>query len=129
MAPCPDGSVEYRLTPAALYVYRSVCHAFPQITSYGGVGRPRRARHGQGARHHDQRRDAGGPIAAFLQATRLELHIYDILWRQHIWPPVRAVGGLAAVRRPRVGDGQPLRPRARLGLLSAGDVVGVRGAR
>ena len=36
MAPCPDGSVENGLTSGAVYVYRSVCHAFPQITTYGG---------------------------------------------------------------------------------------------
>ncbi len=36
MAPCPDGSVENGLTSGAVYVYRSVCHAFPQISSYGG---------------------------------------------------------------------------------------------
>ncbi len=36
MAPCPDPGVESGLTANAVYVYRSVCHAFPQITSYGG---------------------------------------------------------------------------------------------
>ena len=36
MEPCPDGSVESGLTDNAVYVYRSVCHAFPQITTYGG---------------------------------------------------------------------------------------------
>ena len=61
----------------------------------------------------------GNAIAAFLQQHASELHLYDILWRQHIWTPVRAVRGLAALRRPRFADGQPLRPRARLGLLTA----------
>ena len=36
MAPCPDGSVESGLTDNAVYVYRSVCNAFPDITTYGG---------------------------------------------------------------------------------------------
>ena len=36
MEPCPDGSVESGLTDNAVYVYRSVCNAFPEITSYGG---------------------------------------------------------------------------------------------
>ena len=36
MAPCPDPGVENGLTSNAVYVYRSVCHAFPQITTYGG---------------------------------------------------------------------------------------------
>ena len=35
-APCPDSSVESGLTSSAVMVYRAVCHAFPQITTYGG---------------------------------------------------------------------------------------------
>jgi hypothetical protein len=35
----------------------------------------------------------GTAIAEFLQSHAAELHIYDILWRQRIWTPVRAVEG------------------------------------
>ena len=35
-APCPDSSIENGLTSSAVMVYRAVCHAFPQITTYGG---------------------------------------------------------------------------------------------
>ena len=35
----------------------------------------------------------GNSIAAFLQAHASELHLYDILWRQRIWTPVRASEG------------------------------------
>ncbi len=93
MAPCPDGSVEYRLTPAAVYVYRSVCHAFPQITSYGGWDD--HGEHVTGKALDIMTSDVtlGNEIAAFLQAHASELHIYDILWRQHIWTPVRASEG------------------------------------
>jgi len=93
MAPCPDGSVEYRLTPAAVYLYRSVCHAFPQITSYGGWDN--HGEHVSGKALDIMTSDVtlGNQIAAYLQAHASELHIYDILWRQHIWTPVRASEG------------------------------------
>ena len=93
MAPCPDGSVEYRLTPAAVYVYRSVCHAFPQITSYGGWDA--HGEHVSGKALDIMTSDVtlGNEIAAFLQAHASELHLYDILWQQHIWTPVRASEG------------------------------------
>jgi hypothetical protein len=93
MAPCPDGSVEYRLTPAAVYLYRSVCHAFPQITTYGGWDA--HGEHVTGKALDIMTSDValGNSIAAFLQAHASELHIYDILWRQHIWTPVRASEG------------------------------------
>jgi hypothetical protein len=93
MAPCPDGSVEYRLTAAAVYLYRSVCHAFPQITTYGGWDA--HGEHVSGRALDIMTSDValGTAIAQFLQAHAAELHIYDILWRQHIWTPVRAAEG------------------------------------
>jgi hypothetical protein len=93
MAPCPDGSVESGLTPAAVTVYRSVCHAFPQITSYGGWDA--HGEHVTGRALDIMTSDVtlGNAIASFLQEHASELHIYDILWRQHIWTPVRAAEG------------------------------------
>ena len=93
MAPCPDSSVEYRLTAGAVYVYRSVCHAFPQITTYGGWDN--HGEHSSGRALDIMTSDValGNAIAQFLQAHASELHIYDILWRQHIWTPVRAAEG------------------------------------
>jgi hypothetical protein len=93
MAPCPDSSVEYRLTSAAVLLYRSVCHAFPQITSYGGWDD--HGEHVTGKALDIMTSDValGNQIAAWLQAHAAQLHIYDILWRQHIWTPVRASEG------------------------------------
>jgi hypothetical protein len=93
MAPCPDGSVESGLTSAAVYVYRSVCHAFPQITSYGGWDN--HGEHSSGKALDIMTSDValGNAIASFLQQHASELHLYDILWRQHIWTPVRASEG------------------------------------
>jgi hypothetical protein len=93
MAPCPDGSVESGLTSAAVYVYRSVCHAFPQITSYGGWDN--HGEHSSGKALDIMTSDValGNAIASFLQQHASELHLYDILWRQRIWTPVRASEG------------------------------------
>jgi len=93
MAPCPDSSVENGLTSGAIYVYRSVCHAFPQITSYGGWDA--HGEHSSGKAIDIMTSDVGlgDAIAAFLQEHASELHVYDILWRQRIWTPVRASEG------------------------------------
>jgi hypothetical protein len=37
--------------------------------------------------------ELGTAIAEFLREHASELHVYDILWRQHIWTPVRASEG------------------------------------
>ena len=93
MAPCPDPSVENGLTSNAVYVYRSVCHAFPQITSYGGWDA--HGEHSSGKALDIMTSDVtlGNAIADFLKAHASELHLYDILWRQQIWTPVRAGEG------------------------------------
>jgi hypothetical protein len=93
MAPCPDPGVESGLTSAAVYVYRSVCHAFPQITSYGGWDD--HGEHSSGKALDIMTSDValGNAIAAFLQSHAAELNLYDILWRQQIWTPVRASEG------------------------------------
>ena len=93
MAPCPDPSVESGLTSNAVYVYRSVCHAFPQITTYGGWDA--HGEHASGKALDIMTSDValGNAIAAFLQSHASELHLYDILWRQQIWTPVRASEG------------------------------------
>ena len=92
-APCPDGSVEYRLTSAAVKVYRAVCHAFPQITRYGGWDN--HGEHTSGKALDIMISDValGNQIAAFLQAHASELDIFDVIWRQHIWTSQRAGDG------------------------------------
>ena len=92
MAPCPH-SGESGLTSAAVLVFRSVCHAFPQITTYGGWSN--HGEHASGRAIDIMTSDValGTAIAEFLRAHASELHLYDILWRQHIWTPVRAGEG------------------------------------
>lgn len=96
MAPCPDSSVENGLTSGAVYVYRSVCHAFPQITSYGGWAP--RGEHASGKAIDIMTTDKalGDQIAAFLQAHAAELNLYDVIWWDRIWTPVRASEGWRA---------------------------------
>ena len=104
MAPCPDPGVESGLTSSAVYVYRSVCHAFPQITSYGGWDN--HGEHSSGRALDIMTSDVslGTAIAEFLRAHASELHLYDILWPSRSGrrsAPPRAGGrSRAAVRRP-----------------------------
>jgi hypothetical protein len=93
MEPCPDMGVENRLTPGAVYVYRSVCHAFPQITTYGGWDAHGEHASGKALDIMTSDVELGTAIAEFLQSHASELDLYDIIWRQHIWTPVRASEG------------------------------------
>jgi hypothetical protein len=93
MAPCPDPGVESGLTSSAVYVYRSVCHAFPQITSYGGWDNHGEHSSGRALDIMTSDSSLGNAIAEFLRAHASELHLYDILWAQRIWTPVRAAEG------------------------------------
>lgn len=93
-APCPDMSVEKGLAADTIRVYRAVCHAFPQVTNYLGWGP--RPEHDTGHAidvmvYGDKA--LGDQIAAWAQAHAAELNLYDILWYQHIWTPVRASEG------------------------------------
>ncbi|MEZ5097500.1 MAG: mucin-2 protein [Nocardioides sp.] len=93
MAPCPNTSVERGLTTNAIRVYRSVCHAFPQITSYGGWDAHGEHRSGRALDIMTSDVALGTAIATYLRAHAAELHLYDVIWRQHIWTPVRAGEG------------------------------------
>jgi hypothetical protein len=92
--PCPGTeSVVNGLVPAAVRAYEAVCHNFPQVTTYGGYAP--RGEHANGHAVDAMVSDpaVGYRIAAFLQAHAAELDIYDIIYRQHIWTPVRASEG------------------------------------
>ena len=93
MEPCPDGSVESGLTDNAVYVYRSVCNAFPEITSYGGWSNHGEHSSGRAIDIMTSDVELGTAIAEFLRAHASELDLYDVIWRQHIWTPVRSSEG------------------------------------
>ena len=92
MEPCIH-SGESGLTDNAVYVFRSVCAAFPQISTYGGWSN--HGEHASGRAIDIMTSDVtlGTAIAEFLRAHASELHLYDVIWRQHIWTPVRASEG------------------------------------
>jgi hypothetical protein len=95
-APCPDGSVESGLTSNAVLVYRSVCNAFPQITSYGGWDAHGEHASGRALDIMTSDNALGTAIADFLQAHASELNLYDVIWWDRIWTPVRAAEGWRA---------------------------------
>lgn len=90
---CPDPSVENGLTDAAVYVYRSVCHAFPQITSYGGWDAHGEHSSGKAIDIMTSDKALGDQIAEFLRAHAAELDLYDVIWWDRIWTPVRSSEG------------------------------------
>jgi hypothetical protein len=92
--PCAGTSgVESGLTSGAVRVYRAVCNNFPQITQYGGYAP--RGEHASGKAIDIMTSDTGlgDQIAAFLQRNSSALDLYDIIWHQHIWTPVRSSEG------------------------------------
>jgi hypothetical protein len=91
--PCPDGSVEHGLTSAAVHLYRSVCHAFPQITQYGGWDNHGEHSSGKALDIMTDDVQLGNAIAAYLQAHASELDIFDVIYRQRIWTTQRAGDG------------------------------------
>jgi hypothetical protein len=92
-APCPDSSVENGLTSEAVRVYRAVCHAFPQITSYGGWDAHGEHSSGRAIDVMTSDQSLGDQIAAFLQSHASELDLYDVIWWDRIWTPERASEG------------------------------------
>jgi len=93
MAPCPDPGVENGLTKNAVYVYRSVCHAFPQITRYGGWDGHGEHSSGKALDIMTSDVELGTAIADFLRKHAAELKLYDILWRQRIFTQERGGEG------------------------------------
>jgi hypothetical protein len=92
-APCPDSSTESGLTSSAVMVYRAVCAAFPQITSYGGWDAHGEHVSGRAIDIMTSDKALGDQIAAFLQSHASELGLYDVIWWDQIWTPERASEG------------------------------------
>ena len=93
-APCPDSSVESGLAADTILLYRSVCHAFPQVTNFLGWGA--RSEHNTGHAidvmvYGDKA--LGDAVAEWAQAHASELNLYDVIWYDRIWTPVRSSEG------------------------------------
>jgi len=93
--PCAaSASVERGLVSNAIRAWEAVCNAFPEVRTYGGVAN--RPEHDTGHAidvmvYGDSA--LGYRIAEFVQAHASELNLYDLIYRQHIWTPVRAAEG------------------------------------
>lgn len=92
-APCPHGSsVEGGLGSNATAVYRAVCAAFPDISSYGGY---------RGDGEHAAGRaldimvsgDRGWQVAEWVRARAGELGVSEVIYAQRIWTVQRAGEG------------------------------------
>ncbi len=94
-APCGLGSsIESGLVPNAVAVYRAVCAAFPQVTSYGGYRPGEGSYHGSGQAVDVMVSGAlGDQIAAWLQSNAGTLGISELIWSQRIWTVQRAGEG------------------------------------
>jgi hypothetical protein len=93
-APCPDGSgTEAGLTSSAVRLFRAVCTAFPALTTYGGYDNHGEHSSGKAIDFMVSDPSLGQAVADWARTHASELDIYDILWQQHIWTPVRASEG------------------------------------
>ena len=99
-------------------LYRSECNAFPALSSYGGYDA--HGEHSNGKAIDimitDPARSGRSPTGA---RPRLELDLYDIIWAQRIWTPVRAGEGWRSMSDRGLRHREPLRPRAHRRQLSS----------
>ncbi len=84
-APCSRGSsIEARLQPDTIKVYRAVCERFPEIRQYWGQAN--RGTHSTGHSLDIMVSGAAGhEVAAFLQDRQADLGIKYLIYEQRIW--------------------------------------------
>jgi uncharacterized protein YgiM (DUF1202 family) len=93
-APCPDGSAtESGLTSSAVRLFRAVCAAFPELTTYGGYDPHGEHADGRAIDFMISDSSLGQAVANWVQAHAGELGVYDIIWSQHIYTPEQASAG------------------------------------
>jgi hypothetical protein len=96
--PCPDGSsIESALQPASVKVYRAVCAAFPELTTYGGQDGHGEHVNGEAIDFMVPSSSVGQRVADFVYAHHAELDLFDIIWSQHIWTIQRAGEGFRSM--------------------------------
>ncbi|MEI7058976.1 mucin-2 protein [Nocardioides sp. CCNWLW239] len=102
---CGDSSVEDGLIPDAVDLYRAVCNAFPAVASGTTYGYDPHGEHidGKALDFMTDDKELGDAIAAFVREHAAALNIYDVIWYQRIWTPVRAAEGW----RPMEDRGDP----------------------
>jgi hypothetical protein len=97
-APCPDGSsIESAIQPATVKVYRAVCAAFPELTTYGGQDGHGEHVNGEAIDFMVPDSGTGQRVADFVYAHHAELDLFDIIWSQHIWTIERSGEGFRSM--------------------------------
>jgi hypothetical protein len=93
-APCADGTAtESGLTSSAVRMFRAVCNAFPALSSFGGYDAHGEHSSGRAVDFMTSDSALGQAVADWARAHASELDLYDVLWAQHIWTPVRSSEG------------------------------------
>jgi hypothetical protein len=96
--PCPDGSsIESALQPDSVKVYRAVCAAFPELSSYGGQDGHGEHVNGEAIDFMVPSASVGERVKDFVYAHRAELNLFDIIWSQHIWTIERSGEGFRSM--------------------------------
>lgn len=96
--PCPDGSsIESALQPQSVKVYRAVCAAFPELTTYGGQDGHGEHVNGEAIDFMVPSSSVGERVKDFVYAHRAELGLFDIIWSQHIWTIERSGEGFRSM--------------------------------
>ncbi|GAB3997410.1 M15 family metallopeptidase domain-containing protein [Nocardioides marmoraquaticus] len=90
-SPCGK-SASGGLQPSAQLVMNAVCHAFPDITTYGGAAG--RGEHGTGLAIDIMVSGARGEqVKQFLYANASQFNLSNIIWAQTIWSAERSGEG------------------------------------
>ena len=93
-APCADGTAtESGLTSSGVRMFRAVCNAFPALSSFGGYDAHGEHSSGRAVDFMTSDSALGQAVADWARAHAAELDLYDVLWAQHIWTPVRSSEG------------------------------------
>ena len=97
-APCPDGSgIESALQPQSVKVYRAVCAAFPELTTYGGQDGHGEHVNGEAIDFMVPSSSVGERVKDFVYAHHSDLDLFDIIWSQHIWTIQRSGEGFRSM--------------------------------
>jgi hypothetical protein len=74
-------------------MFRAVCNAFPELSTYGGYDAHGEHSSGRAVDFMVSDPALGQAVADWARAHASELDLFDVLWSQQIWTPVRSSEG------------------------------------
>ena len=74
-------------------MFRAVCNAFPELSTYGGYDAHGEHSSGRAVDFMISDPALGQAVADWARAHAAELDLFDVLWSQQIWTPVRSSEG------------------------------------